>query len=89
MGTTRDRERATMGRLRDYEHDIFVRCAHSKLNEWSTRPVEDTREFVTTGLRLGAAVPGAGRSFIDAGQPRAAAHRHGTERRARLLIMVS
>jgi hypothetical protein len=89
MGTTRDRERATMGRLRDYEHDIFVRCAHSKLNEWSTRLVDDTRELGTTGLRLRAAVPGAWRSLTDTGQPRAAAHGYGTQRRARLLIMVS
>jgi hypothetical protein len=41
-----------MGYLRDYEHDIFVSYAHSELNDWSKRLVEDTRRLVATGLGL-------------------------------------
>jgi TIR domain len=47
------RERTAMAAyLSDYEHDIFVSYAHSELNDWSKRLVEDTRKFVATGLGL-------------------------------------
>jgi hypothetical protein len=45
-------ERAAMGYLSDYEHDIFVSYAHSELNDWSKRLVDDARRFVATGLGL-------------------------------------
>ena len=41
-----------MGYLSDHEHDIFVSYAHSELNDWSKRLVEDARRFVATGLGL-------------------------------------
>jgi TIR domain len=41
-----------MGYLSDYEQDIFVSHAHSELNDWSKRLVEDTRRFVAIGLGL-------------------------------------
>lgn len=41
-----------MGYLRGHEHDIFVSYAHSQLNDWSKRLVEDVRKFVATGLGL-------------------------------------
>jgi hypothetical protein len=46
-------ERAAMGYLSDYEHDIFVSYAHSGLlNDWSKDLVEKTRNLVAGGLGL-------------------------------------
>jgi hypothetical protein len=53
MGTARDRERAAMGYLSEFEHDIFVSYAHSDLlNDWSGRLIDDLRTLVAGGLRL-------------------------------------
>jgi TIR domain len=53
MATTGDVERATMGYLSEFEHDVFVSYAHSDLlDDWSARLIKDLRTLVAGGLGL-------------------------------------